>query len=111
MQAITDKTNTNVAYLHSNMILSLDGEVIGVMLGNCVFSNGKTVGKVIKDKLHLSNGKIIGLVGKLGEKKNVDDIKFHTIAWGIISSIKNHTCNWIEEREEWDSQDFLQHFN
>ncbi|MBI1782595.1 MAG: hypothetical protein HYR66_14715 [Sphingobacteriales bacterium] len=111
MQAITDKTNNHVAYLHSNMIISLHDEVIGVMLGNCLFSNGKTIGKVIKDKLHHSNGKIIGLVGKEDKKKNVDEVVFHTKAWNIISSIKNHACNWIEEENEWDNQSFLQHFN
>jgi hypothetical protein len=111
MQAITDKTNNPVAYLHSNMIISLQDEVIGVMLGNCLFSNGKTIGKVIKDKLHHSNGKIIGLVGREDDKKNVDEVVFHSKAWNIISSIKNHTCNWIEEEEEWDNQTFLQYFN
>lgn len=111
MQAITDKSNSPVAYLHSNMIISLQDEVIGVMLGDCLFSNGKTIGKVIKDKLHLINGNIIGQVGKNASNKSIDEITFHSKAWGIISSIKNHNCNWIEEKEDWDNNTFLQHFN
>lgn len=111
MLTITDKSNIHVAYLHSNMIISLQDEVIGVTLGDCLFSKGQTIGKIINNKLHHTNGKIIGLLGNENKSKKIDEFAFHSKAWTIISSIKNHTCHWIEEKEEWDTGAFLRHFN
>lgn len=111
MHSITDKSNNHVGYFYSNMIISLNDEVIGVVLGDCVFSKGETLGKIINNKLHHTNGKIIGLLGSGDEHKQIDEISFHSKAWAIISSIKNHSCHWIEEKEEWDNSAFSQHFN
>jgi hypothetical protein len=111
MHTITDSSKKEVAYLHGNLIISLNDEVIGVVLGKCLFSNGKTIGKIIKEKIHLTNGKIIGLVKQGYVKKPLDNVAMQSKAWNIIATIKDHTCYWIEDLEEWDNQSFLQHFN
>ncbi len=110
MHKITDRSNQLVAYMHNNIILSTGNEIIGVLLGNCLFSRHVAIGKIINNKLHLTNGKIIGKLGAEDKSRKINEAAVMSAAWAIISQINNHSCNWIEELETWDAKSFSFYF-
>ena len=112
MYRIEDNTKILLAWLHNNIILSIDGNtVIGVVLGNCVFSrNKKLIGKLIHEKIFLLNGRIIGAINSNLVFHEFDQSQILKDAWEILSQIKEHSCQWIEETKKWDSSKFNEHF-
>ena len=85
MYPIHEKKQNLIAWLHNNIIISIDQEtVIGVILGNCVFSRNKSlIGKLIHDKIYLSNGMIIGTVSEELLPHQFDEVKILKEAWDI----------------------------
>ena len=112
MYPIQGETQNLIAWLHSNIIISVDEEtVLAVILGNCVFSRNKSlIGKLIHNKIYLSNGKIIGSVSQELLHHQFNEEKILREAWAILSQIKEHNCQWIEDSNKWDKSDFNEHF-
>jgi hypothetical protein len=112
MYRIEDNTKILLAWLHNNIILTIDGKtVIGVILGNCIFSrNKKLIGKMIHEKFYLLNGRIFGAINPNLKFHEFDESKILKEAWDILSQIKEHSCQWIEETKKWDTAKFDEHF-
>ncbi|MES2004988.1 MAG: hypothetical protein V4450_10735 [Bacteroidota bacterium] len=114
MTSIVNKAGETIAYLYQNMILDITREeVIGLILGNCVFGKQTgPAGKFFNDTFRKKNGKIIG---KLGEdvssslKKLPKEAQLSVQAWQILSRVNDHTCIWIDEKKSWTKQSFLEY--
>ncbi len=112
MTAILDKSGKTIGYLYQNMILDINQqEVMGLILGNCVFGKQKSpVGKFFNDTFRKKNGKIIGILGESVDlKKNPKDAQLSLQAWKILVDVKDHVCLWIDEKKSWTKQDFREY--
>ena len=112
MTSIVDKSGETVAYMHQNIILDKNQEeVIGMVLGNCVFGKKQApAGKFFNDTFRKKNGKIIAKLGKdASSKKPKNEAKIMTDAWQLLSSMKDHVCIWIDEKDSWTKETFLEY--
>jgi hypothetical protein len=110
MHLIKDKSNNTVAYLQHMIIFNVDKEeVIGILLGDCIFGKSeKIIGKIFKGHAHLLNGEIIGKIELDANEKNFNVKKSQLLsAWDILTNVKDHTPIWIEETKKWSKKDFL----
>jgi hypothetical protein len=110
MIVITDKSKKIKAYLHNNIIL-VPGtlEVLGVILGSCVFGkDGKAKGKYFHKKFYSTSGEIVGMDYGSFDDKTIDTNFILNEGWKLITSITNHNCPWIYPLEKWSSQEIVQ---
>ena len=112
MKCITDRENIVIAYLHNMMIIDLmQKKVIGLVIGNCVFGKGKDpIGKILNNTFLHFSGEKLALLKE--ETHTPDSIKlqekdFIIEAWIILKNVQNHTCIWIEEKNNWHENDLL----
>ena len=111
MTSIVDKSGETIAYLYQNIILDIRQEkVIGLILGNCLFGKKNSpIGKYFNDTFRKKNGKIIAKLGKdTSSKKPKNEPEIHNQAWQILSRMKDHVCIWIEEKDNWTKDSFLE---
>ncbi len=112
MTTIVDKSGNTIAYHYQNMILDCSQqEVIGLILGNCVFGKQSSpVGKFFNDTFRKKNGKIIAKLGEeITAKKSPKDANLSLQAWKMLSIVKDHVCLWIDEKKSWTKQDFMEY--
>lgn len=111
MTPILNQYGEKIAYLHLNIILNTDQDkVLGLILGNCVFGETDApVGKFFKENFRKMNGKIIATLDE--ETSSVRPSNEPVIlkeAWAKLKAVKNHLCVWVEEKNEWSQENFLQ---
>jgi hypothetical protein len=105
MHSLFNRSGELVAYLHQNAIVHPDTfEVLGVVLGNCVFgSQAKVLGKIVHDKVYAVTGEMLAkadtLTLSLPQRFNVK--KCISQSWQLLMRIKDHACPWINEKETW----------
>jgi hypothetical protein len=104
MKAILNSEGNIVAYLYLNIILDKKQEKVwGILLGNCFFGQQKKpIGKFFNGLFRKKTGKIIA---KLDSKVNSEKPQNHSEvlynAWKLLQGLKEHDCEWIEEKEGW----------
>jgi hypothetical protein len=109
MHQLLYKDGTPAAYLVNNTILNIHlTEVIGLVLGNCVFGkNASVVGKLFKQFLRTDTGEKVAalqpILTPLALK--ITDTQLAQQSWQIIQKIQTHTCGWIEEKDAWKAVD------
>lgn len=111
MTTIVNDKGETVAYLYLTIILDVSqSKVLGLILGNCVFGQHTApIGKFFKDTFRKQNGKIVAKLGKeVFPQKPADEKKVLTDAWQMLSNVKEHVCVWVEEKNEWSQENFLQ---
>jgi hypothetical protein len=112
MTAIIDKSGKTIAYHYQNMILDItQQEVIGLVLGNCVFGKQSSpVGKFFNDTFRKKNGKMIAKLGEeVSLKKSPKDAHLSLQAWQMLGKVKDHVCLWVDEKKSWTKQDFMEY--
>ena len=56
------------------------------------------------------NGKIIAKLGADSPIKNAKHTaKVIADAWQLLSSLKDHVCIWIDEKDSWTKESFLEY--
>ena len=114
MTTIVDKSGKTVAFLYQNIILDLNQEkVVGLILGNCVFGQQQApAGKFFKDTFRKKNGKIIAKLGKdNSSQKPKNEKQLLLSAWQLLSQMKDHVCMWIDEKDTWTKEEFLEYLS
>jgi hypothetical protein len=114
MNALVDGNNKLCAYLYNNkIILPSNFEVVGVVLGDCVFGySGDVKGKIFKGIFYAVNGQIVAREEQCSHMPGFDVIEVVLRGWHIVQKIKNHECSWITPSEKWVAfsiEDFLKH--
>jgi len=107
MYPIYNRTGEIIAYLHQNAIIHPDNfDVLGILLGNCVFGpQAKVLGKSFHDKVYSLKGELLARIEKtpavlpqsLNVRKCIDE------SFQLMVRIKDHICPWIPERQDWAS--------
>ena len=113
MYPLYNRTGEIIAYLHYHAIIHPDSfEVLGVMLGNCVFGpQAKLLGKFFHDNVYSIKGELLARMEKtpsvLPQKLNVK--KCVSESWQLMVRIKDHICPWIPEKKEWANASLAEH--
>ncbi len=107
MHSLYNRSGEVIAYLHQNAIIHPDSfEVLGVVLGNCVFGpQAKLLGKFFHDKVYAFSGELLAKKEQqptsLPQRFNVSNCIKQ--AWQILTRIKEHVCPWVVEKEVWSN--------
>lgn len=106
---IFGKNRQAIGYLHQNMIVNLElNKLQGVVLGSCVYNiNAQIVARVLKSNLCNENGYIVATLDHQQAPTRLQKdlhTKFTNDAWQLLSSIKDHSCCWTNEKQEWAAQ-------
>lgn len=105
MTTLLDKIGKPAAVLYNNKILSLDNfNVIGVILGSCVFGKSGTIkGKIFNKTLYSLSGEIVAKEQELLSIRleQFDPVQALFQGWAILEKIKDHYCPWITATEKW----------
>ena len=108
MVQICNQSGKPAAYLIKNIIVNLTNfDAIGVVLGNCIFNKeGLFVGKTRRHCIYNGEGEIVGTM--LLTEQELDSLSSRIVnaGWRIVERIKNHGCNWIEEKQQWANMSF-----
>ena len=110
MIIIADRSKKIKAYLHNNIIL-VPGtmEVLGVILGSCVFGkDGKIKGKYFHKKFYSNSGEIVAMDYGSFDDKTIDTTIVLQEGWNLITNITNHNCPWIYPLEKWSFIEIVQ---
>lgn len=102
MNILSDHLAREAGYLYNNIIL-LPGsfEVIGVILGNCIFGrNGTLKGKFYNHRFYTDKGEIIAHDNGQYKEQNIDTTKIIKDAWKLMTQIGNHACSWVQFQEK-----------
>ncbi len=104
-----------IAYLHQNAIIHPESfDVLGVMLGNCVFGpQAKVLGKIFHNKLYALTGELLARTEKtpMSIPQKLDVSACISQAWQIMTRINDHICPWIPEKEVWSKSSLNEHLN
>ena len=109
MNPIIDQKGKAVAYLYNKLLLDeKQQKVIGVVLGNCVFSyKAELVGKYFNNTFRNLDGDIVALLSnEYNLEPLINQLEIINDVWKILMKIKNHVCVWIPEHSEWTKQSF-----
>ena len=110
MTTITNKEGETVAFLYLNVIVDISQQIVlGIILGNCIYgAPNKPIGKYFHDVFRKKNGKIIAKLGeKISSKKPNNEADILFTAWKRLSKLNDHVCPWIEEKEGWTKEIFV----
>jgi hypothetical protein len=105
MQALFNHAGELIAYQHQNMLIHPDNmQVLGLVLGNCVFSNqAKVLGKLFQQKVYGLSGEVLASKADatLPLPLSFDITGSIRQAWQILVKIKDHSCPWVPAKESW----------
>ena len=105
MQAFYNHAGELIAYQYQNMLIHPDSfQVLGIVLGNCVFGNqAKMLGKLFQQKVYSLNGEVLASKSdaSLPEPATLDAKGCVRQAWQIVVKIKDHVCPWVNARDAW----------
>lgn len=102
-----------ICLYHNCLLIPQSSEVMGLVLGNCVYGKtGVLKGKIINHSLYNTGGEKIAVENLPG----TFDIKFnhHKLSegrWAILQAIKDHNSPWVEPKEKWAETDLLEYLN
>ena len=99
---ITNRTNDVVAYVVKNIVMNKQlSEVIGVVLGGFVYNKeSELTGHVANNKIIDPRGFIIGNLEVAEQPAHITN-KLLMEAWDLIQGISNHSCTWVEQKQQW----------
>ncbi|HQD09557.1 MAG TPA: hypothetical protein PLQ65_07830, partial [Flavihumibacter sp.] len=99
------------AFIHNNILALIDGTVMGVLLGNCVFGNdGGVKAKFFQHTLFDLQGRILARENPRVRPVSVDNERLIDQAWKMIPLIKNHNCPIIDPTNDWSTMPLEDHF-
>ncbi len=106
MHILTDRSGALCGYLiQSNIITDSSFDVIGVVLGQCVFNHdGKVMGRIFDNAFYSPGGEIVCRVGQRTGSVKYDKQAAIGSAWKFIQAIRDHQCGWIYPSEAWTAQ-------
>lgn len=108
---LTDNHQSVVALIYNNILLLPGGEVIGVLLGNCVFGiDGQVKGRYFKHTLFTLEGKVLARHGESHNKFAFNIQPLVDTAWLLLMKIKDHTCPEVVPTDEWMTKSVKEHF-
>lgn len=103
MTTLLDRNGKLCGYLYNNKILSAGSfEVIGVILGDCVFGkHGDIKGKHFNKTIYSIAGEIIACEQVSYDIPAFDPIEVLFQGWSVVEKIKDHECPWIDPLQKW----------
>jgi hypothetical protein len=103
MTCLYDKMRKPVAYLYQFAILEPGTyHLIGLMLGNCVFSmQGHLKGKMIGHQLLDESGAILAEEGQKTPNGHIDKSSLLEQVWNVLVNIRQHTLNFVHPSGKW----------
>jgi len=106
MYVLSGRSKQTVAYLYNNSILHADTlEVIGIILGSCVFGKDATVkGKYYNQTIRNVSGQMVAVESQEFFHPDFDKMQIMQQTWQLLMQISDHICPWVQEREEWSAQ-------
>ena len=112
MTLLSGKSGTKIDAVYLNNILALPtGEVIGVILGHCVFDRrGVVKAKYFTQTLYDLDGRILAKESDSDSNIHIDLLKMQEQGWKIISHIGDHDCPRITPKNEWSTIPLEEHF-
>lgn len=105
MQALYNHAGELIAYQHQNMLFHPDDmQVLGLVLGNCVFGNQANIlGKMFQQKVYSLSGEVLASKAEdslpLPHHFNITGSILQ--AWQILVKIKEHNCPWVQTKDTW----------
>ncbi len=111
MTLLNGNDPSSIAFIHNNILALIDGTVMGVLLGNCVFGkDGGVKAKFFQHTLFDLQGKVLARENPRVRPVPVDSGGLIEQAWTMISLIRNHNCPIIEPTNEWSATPMEDHF-
>lgn len=105
MYALQNQQGHTEAFMEKNRIIAADTlQLIGILLGNCVFScSGRLIGKYLDNVFYLLSGKkqAVGTLSPVTEPVEALLNRYQEEGEAILRSITNHSDIWIEIKGEW----------
>ncbi|MFT4024295.1 MAG: hypothetical protein QM664_10985 [Flavihumibacter sp.] len=111
MTLLNGNDPSSIAFIHNNILALLDGTVMGVLLGNCVFGkDGGVKAKFFQHTLFDLQGNTLARENPRVKPVRVDSGGLIEQAWKMIPLIRNHNCPVIEPTGEWSATPMEDHF-
>lgn len=111
MTLLSGNEPSTIAFIHNNILALIDGTVMGVLLGNCVFGrDGGVKAKFFQHTLFDLQGKILAMEKTIRKQPAVDSHELVQQAWEVIPLIKNHNCPVIEPTKQWSGVSLFEYF-
>ncbi len=105
MQALYNHGGELIAYQYQNMLIHPDNfEVLGLILGNCVYDHHSNVlGKLFQKNVYSLSGEVLACKTdtSLPLPQNYNNANSILQAWKILTSIKDHACPWVTVKNVW----------
>lgn len=105
MTTLLDKHGKPSAIVYNNKIITLKTfEVVGVVLGSCVFGqSGNLMGKLFNKTFYTLPGTILGKEQELlnTQLNEFDPVRVLIDSWKILDKIKDHSTAWVKPTEQW----------
>lgn len=103
MTTLLDRHGKLSAFFYNNkVLLASTSEVIGIILGDCVFGkSGDVKGKIFNKTLYAASGEIVAREQELQSIPAFDPIKALFEGWAIVDKITQHECPWITPKDKW----------
>jgi len=91
------------AYLYKNSILHpATLEVIGIILGSCVFGKDATVkGKFYNQSIRNIKGQLVAVQSQEFFHPDFDKMQIMQQSWQLLMQISDHICPWVKEQDSW----------
>lgn len=101
------KESTPVCVFHNCLIVPSSSELLGLVLGNCVYGRkGVLKGKLINRHLYNIRGEKLAVETNAitcPPPSNIEQIRENM--WQVLRIIKNHNPPWVELQERWSDSD------
>lgn len=111
MTLLNGNDPSSIAFIHNNILALIDGTVMGVLLGNCVFGkDGGIRAKFFHHTLFDLDGRILARENRRVKPVPVSGESLIAQAWKMIPLIRNHDCPMIDPTEEWSPVPMEDHF-
>lgn len=103
MTTLLDRHGKLSAFFYNNkVLLASTSEVIGIILGDCVFGkSGEVKGKIFNKTLYAASGEIVAREQELQNIPAFDPLNALFEGWAIVDKITHHECPWITPKDKW----------
>jgi hypothetical protein len=107
MHALYNHAGEVIVYQYQNMLIHPENlQVLGPVLGNCVFdSNARVLGKLFDQKVYNLAGEVLASKADLSlPVPPALNPTFSVLeAWQILMRIKDHICPWVTAKAKWSA--------
>lgn len=112
MTTLSDKSKNEIeAIVHNHILILPSGEIIGVIIGHCVFDrHGVVRAKYFTNTLYDLEGKILAKRSGSEASLNLNADQLLNEGWKIISVIKDLDCPKIHPANKWSAVAVREHF-